>query len=165
MAVARWTVCVRGGRGRTYVLYNLCNSNNPATAKAAIDLGATAMASYHFYISRLPVTLRYQVSLPVIGTFFSPEFGQSYYEMFGIGNCSGIVHFGAWHNRVDVRNYISVDLHVGKRALRLGYRQVMRTTHINSIDTQVLTHTFVLGISGEIFRAAPSDRRIVSVYY
>ena len=146
-------------------LYNLRNSNNPATAKAAIDLGATAMASYHFYISRLPVTLRYQVSLPVIGTFFSPEFGQSYYEMFGIGNCSGIVHFGAWHNRVDVRNYISVDLHVGKRALRLGYRQVMRTTHINSIDTQVLTHTFVLGISGEIFRAAPSDRRIVSVYY
>ncbi len=146
-------------------LYNLRNSNNPATAKAAIDLGATAMASYHFYISRLPVTLRYQVSLPVIGTFFSPEFGQSYYEMFGIGNCSGIVHFGAWHNRVDVRNYISVDLHVGKRALRLGDRQVMRTTHINSIDTQVLTHTFVLGISGEIFRAAPSDRRIVSVYY
>ena len=125
-------------------VYNLRNSNNPATAKAAIDLGATAMASYHFYISRLPVTLRYQVSLPVIGTFFSPEFGQSYYEMFGIGNCSGIVHFGAWHNRVDVRNYISVDLHVGKRALRLG---------------------FVLGISGEIFRAAPSDRRIVSVYY
>lgn len=51
-------------------LYNLRNSNNPATAKAAIDLGATAMASYHFYISRLPVTLRYQVSLPVIGTFF-----------------------------------------------------------------------------------------------
>ena len=54
---------------------------------------------------------------------------------------------------------------MGKRALRLGYRQVMRTTHINSIDTQVLTHAFVLGISGEIFRAAPSDRRIVSVYY
>ena len=147
-----------GGREAVFLvegLYNLRNSNNPATAKAAIDLGATAMASYHFYISRLPVTLRYQVSLPVIGTFFSPEFGQSYYEMFGIGNCSGI----------DVRNYISVDLHVGKRALRLGYRQVMRTTHINSIDTQVLTHTFVLGISGEIFRAAPSDRRIVSVYY
>ncbi len=72
MAVARWTVCVWGWRGRTYVggLYNLRNSNNPATAKAAIDLGATAMASYHFYISRLPVTLRYQVSLPVIGTFF-----------------------------------------------------------------------------------------------
>ena len=91
MAVARWTVCVWGGEAALTLggLYNLRNSNNPATAKAAIDLGATAMASYHFYISRLPVTLRYQVSLPVIGTFFSPEFGQSYYEMFGIGNCSG----------------------------------------------------------------------------
>ena len=41
----------------------------------------------------------------------------------------------------------------------------MRTRLFNSLDTQVLTHTFVLGISGEIFRAAPSDRRIVSVYY
>ena len=73
-------------------LYNLRNSNNPATAKAAIDLGATAMASYHFYISRLPVTLRYQVSLPVIGTFFSPEFGQSYYEMFSTGMIGQYAH-------------------------------------------------------------------------
>lgn len=145
-------------------LYNLRNSNNPATAKAAIDLGATAMASYHLQVGRLPLTFRYQVSLPVVGAFFSPAFGQSYYEMFYIGNADGIVHFGAWHNRVDLRNYLSVDIHLGKRALRLGYRQIMRTTHINHIDTQVLNHMFVLGISGEIFRTAPRERRVVSVY-
>lgn len=146
-------------------LYNLRNSNNPATAKVAIDLGATAMASYHLRVGRLPLTFRYQVSLPVVGAFFSPAFGQSYYEMFYIGNTSGIVHFGAWHNRVDLRNYLSVDLHLGKMALRLGYRQLMRTTHVNHIDTQVLGHMFVLGISGEIFRTAPPARRVVSVYY
>ncbi|WP_283388321.1 DUF3316 domain-containing protein [Barnesiella viscericola] len=146
-------------------LYNLRNSNNPATAKVVIDLGATAMASYHLQVGRLPLTFRYQVSLPVVGTFFSPAFGQSYYEMFYLGNTAGIVHFGVWHNRVDLRNYLSVDLHLGKMALRLGYRQLMRTTHINHIDTQVLSHMFVLGISGEIFRAAPPARRVVSVYY
>lgn len=145
-------------------LYNLRNSNNPATAKVAIDLGATAMASYHLRVGRLPLTFRYQVSLPVVGAFFSPAFGQSYYEMFYIGNTAGIVHFGAWHNRVDLRNYLSVDIHVGKRALRLGYRQLMRTTHVNHLDTQVLGHMFVLGISGEIFRSAPPARRVVSVY-
>ena len=32
-------------------LYNLRNSNNPATAKAAIDLGATAMAISFLYIT------------------------------------------------------------------------------------------------------------------
>ena len=101
----------------------------------------------------------------IVGIFFSPEFGQSYYEMFYIGNCDGMVHFGAWHNRVDLRNYITVDLHLGKRALRLGYRQVMRTTHVNHIDTQVFTHAFVLGISGEIFRSVRPARRIVSVYH
>ena len=146
-------------------LYNLRNSNNPATAKLAVDLGATAMASYHLRLGRLPLTFRYQVSLPVIGTYFSPAFGQSYYEMFYIGNRSGIVQFGAWHNRVDLRNYLSVDLHLGKMALRLGYRQLMRTTHVNHIDTQVLNHMFVLGISGEIFRTAPPAKRVVSVYY
>lgn len=146
-------------------LYNLRNSNNPATAKLAVDLGATAMASYHLRLGRLPLTFRYQVSLPVIGTYFSPAFGQSYYEMFYIGNRSGIVQFGAWHNRVDLRNYLSVDLHLGKMALRLGYRQLMRTTHVNHIDTQVLNHMFVLGISGEIFRTAPPAKRGVSVYY
>ena len=146
-------------------LYNLRNSNNPATAKVAIDLGATAMASYHLRVGRLPLTFRYQVSLPVVGAFFSPAFGQSYYEMFYIGNTAGIVHFGAWHNRVDLRNYLSVDLHLGKMALRLGYRQLMRTTHVNHIDTQVLNHMFVLGISGEIFRSAPPARRVVSLYY
>ena len=145
-------------------LYNLRNSNNPATAKVAIDLGATAMASYHLRVGRLPLTFRYQVSLPVVGAFFSPAFGQSYYEMFYLGNTSGIVHFGAWHNRVDLRNYLSVDLHLGKMALRLGYRQLMRTTHVNHLDTQVLGHMFVLGISGEIFRSAPPARRVVSVY-
>ena len=145
-------------------LYNLRNSNNPATAKVAIDLGATAMASYHLREGRLPLTFRYQVSLPVVGAFFSPAFGQSYYEMFYLGNTSGIVHFGAWHNRVDLRNYLSVDLHLGKMALRLGYRQLMRTTHVNHLDTQVLGHMFVLGISGEIFRSAPPARRVVSVY-
>lgn len=146
-------------------LYNLRNSNNPATAKAAIDLGVTAMASYHLRVGRLPLTFRYQVSLPVVGAFFSPAFGQSYYEMFYIGNADGIVRFGAWNNRVDLRNYLSIDIHLGKRALRLGYRQIMRTTHVAYIDTQVLNHMFVLGISGEIFRSAPPARRVVSVYY
>ena len=51
-------------------LYNQRNSNNPATAKAAIDLGATAMASYHLRVGRLPLTFRYQVSLPVVGAYF-----------------------------------------------------------------------------------------------
>ena len=160
-----WLAC--GGEAALTLggLYNLRNSNNPATAKVAIDMGATAMASYHLQVGRLPLTFRYQVSLPVVGTFFSPAFGQSYYEMFYLGNTAGIVHFGAWHNRVDLRNYLSVDLHLGKMALRLGYRQLMRTTHVNHIDTQVLNHMFVLGISGEIFRSAPPARRVVSLYY
>ena len=146
-------------------IYNPRNSNNPASAKAFIDLDASAMAIYHFRLGRYHMTARYQANMPVAGLMFSPDYGSSYYEMFYIGNTGGIVQFGAWHNRVDLRNYLSVDLHLGKMALRLGYRQLMRTTHVNHIDTQVLNHMFVLGISGEIFRSAPPARRVVSLYY
>ncbi len=161
-----WQLAVGGEASLTAgVLYNRRNSNNPANAKAAIDFGATGMASYHFHNSRLPITLRYQMSLPVVGVFFSPEFGESYYEMFRVGNHSGLTHLGAWHNRFDMRNYLSVDLHLGKRALRLGYRNTLRSTHVNHLDCQVITHTFVLGFSGEWFCPQPRERKIISVYY
>ncbi len=162
----RWQLAVGGEASLTAgVLYNRRNSNNPANAKAAIDLGLAGMASYHIPIRRLPLTLRYQMSLPVIGVFFSPAFGESYYEMFDVGNHSGLAHFGAWHNRFDMRNYLSVDLHFGKRALRLGYRNTLRTTHVNHLDCQVVAHTFVLGFSGEWFCPQPPERKIISVYY
>ncbi len=145
-------------------IYNRRNSNNPATAKAAIDLGVAAMLSYRLHIGKRPITLRYQASLPVVGAFFSPAFGESYYEMFGIGNHHDLVHMGFWHNRFDMRNNLLIDIHFGKRALRLGYRQLTRTTHINHIDTQVFSNMFVVGVSGEWFCPQPASRRIISVY-
>ncbi len=161
-----WQLAAGGEAALTAgVLYNRRNSNNPANAKVAVDLGITGMASYHIHNSRLPLTLRYQLSLPVVGVFFSPAFGESYYEMFRVGNHSNLAHVGAWHNRFDMRNYFSVDLHWGKRALRLGYRNTLRTTHINHLDCQVFTHTVVVGFSGEWFCPQPRERKIISVYY
>lgn len=51
-------------------LYNIRNSNNPATAKVKVSVGFSGMAVYNFKIGRLPLTLRYQASLPVFGVFF-----------------------------------------------------------------------------------------------
>ncbi len=68
------------------VVYNRRNSNNPAQAKAYGGLGASGMLIYKFRIARYPLTVRYQANLPLLGVMFSPEYGESYYEIFSLGN-------------------------------------------------------------------------------
>lgn len=58
-------------------LYNIRNSNNPATAKVKVSVGFSGMAVYNFKIGRLPLTLRYQASLACVRSIFSPAYGQS----------------------------------------------------------------------------------------
>lgn len=56
-------------------VYNLRNTNNPASARAYINLDASGMAIWHTKIKNYPLALRYQVNLPVIGVMFSPTTG------------------------------------------------------------------------------------------
>ena len=45
-------------------VYNLRNGNNPAQARAYINLAASGMAIWDLRIKNRPITLRYQVNLP-----------------------------------------------------------------------------------------------------
>lgn len=133
-------------------IYNMRNSNNPATAKASIEAAWSAMATYSFRIGKLPVTVRYQAVLPVLGALFSPQYGESYYEIFSLGNTAHIVHCAAWHDRFDMLNLLTADLQLGTYALRIGYRNNIKTSYVNRLNTQIFTHAFVLGITGELLQ-------------
>ena len=51
-------------------IYNLRNTNNPASARAFINLDASAMAIWNTRIKKYPVTLRYQINAPFLGVMF-----------------------------------------------------------------------------------------------
>ena len=106
------------------------------------------MASYGVKLLGVPITLRYQATLPVAGAFFSPEYEESYYEIY-VGNHSGLAHFGWWGNRFDMTNLLTADLHLGSTVLRLGYRNRIETSWINHLNTQIFTHAAVIGVGGE----------------
>lgn len=133
----------RGG-----VIYNAYNSNNPVSAKIHFSVGAMAMASYNVKLGKMPVTLRYEATLPALGAFFAPEYGESFYEIY-LGNTSGLAHFGWWGNRFDMTNFVSADLHLGNTVLRVGYRGRIETSWVNNLSTQIFTNTAVLGVGGE----------------
>lgn len=69
------------------------------------------------------MVLRYQVNVPMIGLMFSPHYGQSYYEIFSLGNSSGVIQFTSLHNQPSLRQMLSVDLPIGYTKMRFSYRQ------------------------------------------
>lgn len=129
-------------------LYNQRNSNNPASAKGAITADVTAIAAWNTRIGRLPVTVRYQPTLPVIGAFFSPCYDELYFEIY-MGNRRGLVHPAWWGNRFKLDHLLSVDLHLGASSLRLGYRSGWMSSRVENLTTRIITHQFIIGWTSE----------------
>ena len=147
-------------------LYNPSNSNNPAAAKVNLSLGFSEMLTYTLHLGRLPVTLRYQLSLPVVSLFFSPGYGESYYEIFYLGNRAGIVKCGSWHNRFDMNNLFTVEIPIGRAALRIGYDNRIRSSRANHLDYFHYSNAFVIGVATSITRLKNSQGATsMSAYY
>ena len=82
------------------MIYNTRNGNNPANARLSLHIEPTVGFDYpigrpsskHGIAFRssdnahYPVVLHYEASAPLYGLMFSPNYGQSYYEIFNRGN-------------------------------------------------------------------------------
>ncbi len=131
---------------RAGIVYDAVNSNNPVTARAHANVGAAGMAWWSTRLGRKPVTLRYQVQLPVVGVFFAPEYDESYYEIY-LGNHRDLAHVGWWGNRLDMSHYLGAEVQLGKTMLGIGYRTRLERWNVNNLHVHDVTHALVLGIS------------------
>jgi len=150
------------------VVYLPGNGNNPASVKADAGIGLRGSVSWPFKIGKLDVLLSDEVYLPSLSMFFSPQFGETYYEIY-LGNHDGLVRCGWWGNHFSVDNLLAFDLDIGPSALRLGYRFNAGTSWVSHINTQIVTNSFVIGwIPGGIglhkTKASETVNKIVSLY-
>jgi hypothetical protein len=129
-------------------LYLKRNGNNPVAAKGAWTVNASGYAAYNFKLGKLPVTLRYEVTLPVTGIFFAPDYGELYYEIW-LGNTSGLVRPAWWGNYFNLDNYLTADLHFGGTTLRLGYHNNILSTKVSDVVSEQITHAFTIGVTTE----------------
>ena len=132
-------------------VYNLRNTNNPASARAFINLDASAMAIWHAKIKNYPLTFRYQVNVPVVGAMFSPHYGQSYYEIFTLGNSDGVIQFTSLHNQPSVRQMLSIDFPVRYAKLRFSYMADLQQSDVNNIKTHTYSHVFMVGFVKDLY--------------
>lgn len=170
----RWTlpggVTLAFGGGTTLnagVLYLSRNGNNPASAKVGWTIDATGYATWKGRIRKLPLTVRYQPTLPLTGVFFSPDYGQLYYQIY-LGEHKGLLH-AAWPgNYFALDNLLTADLHLGRTSLRIGYHGNIFSSKVNNIVSQDIFHAIVLGITTEWLSLSPTsnkiDAKIISSY-
>lgn len=133
-------------------IYNTRNSNNPAQAKLGVDLAASGMAVYRDKLKRLPFTMRYQLDVPLLGVMFSPQYQQSYYEIFSLGHYDGTIVLTSIHNRPVLRHWFTVDMEFRPFTLRLGYMADMQQSEVNDIKYHAYTHSFMIGVVKRLYR-------------
>lgn len=124
------------------------NSNNPASARAALTAGASGMAVWHQRLHRLPVTLGIRMSVPLLGAMFSPQYGEGYYEIY-LGNRDGLVHPAWLGNRFSLNGLVWADLHFGATTLRLGYSIDALSSKVCGLVTNRTVQMAVIGVSCE----------------
>ena len=145
-------------------VYNTQSANNPIATHVDLDLNVSAMGIYTFRIKNYPLTFRYQMDIPLTGVLFTPNFGQSYYEIFGLGNTSGVVGFSSLHNKFAMRNFASIDFSVWKFTLRVGYLNSIYSTNIKEIQTNYVSHNLMIGFAKEFVSFSGKNLRKEHVY-
>ena len=137
-----------GGMLNTHLgmLYNTRNSNNPMQAKVGLNVAPSVMASYRFSIKNTPLTVRYEADAPLLGMMFSPNYGQSYYEIFSEGNYDHNVVVTHPVNALSLRQMLTLDFSLYKTTFRIGYLGDYQQAHVNHLRYHTYSHVLVLGI-------------------
>jgi hypothetical protein len=136
-------------RGMLGMVYNTRNGNNPMTLHADLDLNLSLIAIREFRLKKHLLAVRYQFETPFAGVLFCPVYGQSYYEIFTLGNTAEVLNFNSFHNKFAMRNYLTLDFPVGAATCRVGYFGSCYTMNVHEIDKYIISHNIMIGFVKE----------------
>ncbi len=121
------------------------SANNPAQGYMSLGIGPQLQLAGDVNAWGKTLTLTWEGRMPFIGVMFSPAYGQSYYEIFNLGNYD--------HNIVvytvavpQLHQQFTVDVPVSRRtSLRVGYLCDIRQAKPNSLKQHTFYNAATIG--------------------
>lgn len=130
-------------------LYNTRNGNNPVQVRASLNLAPSVLLRYDFNIRRCAFRLGYESMVPAVGVMFSPNYGQSYYEIFDEGDDDHNIVLTTTATTPSLRQMLSLDFRPVKKWkrswLRVGYIGDYQQSHVNHLKYHHYSHLFMIG--------------------
>lgn len=125
--------------------YNTRNGNNPAQGRLEADIALSGVAEYGFSIARRKFAWLTQIDVPLAGLMFSPDYGQSYYELFSLGHRGHNV-CATWPlNAPSARIMTTLSAKLLGATLSVGYIGDVRQSDVNHIKRHAWHNQFVIG--------------------
>ena len=129
-------------------LYNTRNGNNPAQLHASLNI-SPAVALHYYFGGKWKFRLNYEAMAPAVGIMFSPEYGQSYYEILDDSKKDENLVFTTTASTPSFRQLLSIDIRPVKKWkrswLRVGYLGDYQQAQVNHLKYHQYSHMFMMG--------------------
>lgn len=126
-------------------VYNTRNSNNPAQARLSLSVDPAVKLRWDIRVGRIPLSLRYNAAMPLAELAFSPNYGQSYYEIFSQGNYDHNIVVNTPFAAPQLQQTLTVDFRLWRQTFTIGYLGDIRQMKANNLKYHQYTHAILIG--------------------
>lgn len=127
-----------------FVKDHLNNVNKPVSVDLSLNIKAHAGVGYSFRAKKTSYRMRYTAMTDLIGVQFVPEYGESYYEITE-GIIGGSIGLGSLHNRLSIRQELTLDMQFKHSAWRIGVEHEYLKHEMNGLQFQREQVSLVIG--------------------
>lgn len=127
------------------VLWNLRNSNNPASAQGWLAAGVGVDNIFRFRIGRLPVALWATLWMPLAGARFAVDYDMPYYMLVEKGLYGKAIHFMCPINAPTSYNDVALLIPLGRNQLSVSLSADMTSDNMGGKRTQITHYQFGVG--------------------